>query len=278
MTKSLLQEIMSKPKAKPEIIDTKLLIEKINSGYIAKREPKHTVKKTFAPSQLAWSHGECPRYWYLAFEGNVFDSNDTPYGVANMTSGTLSHGRIQQAMLDAEIAVPFVDEEATKKNGGETVYTTEFKIFNDNPPIFGYGDGLLKWEEEEIILEIKTMNSEGFDYARNSGKPRASHVMQLLIYMKILNKPVGVLIYENKNNHELLVFPIEVNDVYKQWVNGLFDWLKEVRGSWKNKNLPEKNYRSNSKICKGCPVKAACDEAGPGVIKIKSMEKLSEVL
>lgn len=269
---------MAKPADKPEIINSKALIEKINSGYIAKREPKHQVKKTFAPSTIVWNHGECARYWYLAFEGNVFDSNDTPYGVANMTSGTLSHGRIQQAMLDAGVAIPYVDEEATKKNGGETVYTTEFKVFNDNPPIFGYGDGMLNWENEEIVLEIKTMNSEAFEYAKIAGKPRASHVMQLLIYMKILKKAKGVLIYENKNTHELAAFPIEVAESYKQWIDNTFEWLKETRQAWKNKTIPQKTYRSNSKICKACPLKAACDVADVGTIKIKPMEKLSEVL
>jgi CRISPR/Cas system-associated exonuclease Cas4 (RecB family) len=278
MTKSLLQEIMLKPKAKPEIIDTKALIEKINYGYIAKRENKHQVKKTFAPSTLVWNHGECARYWYLAFEGNIFESSDTPYGVANMTSGTDSHGRIQKALLDSGLAIPFIDEEATKKNGGETVYTTEFKVFNDNPPIFGYGDGILNWEDEEIVLEIKTMNSESFEYSRNNNKPRASHVMQILIYMKILNKSKGVLIYENKNNHEILLFPLEVTDSYKKWINNTFEWLKETRQAWKNKSIPQKNYRSNSKICKMCPLKTACDNAEKGTLKIKSLEKLSEIV
>lgn len=278
MTKNLLKEIMAKPADKPEIIDSKALIEKINSGYIAKREPKHQTKKTFAPSTVVWNHGECARYWYLAFEGNVFESNDTPYGVANMTSGTDSHGRIQKAMLDSGVAIPFVDEEATKKNGGETVYTTEFKVFNDDPPIFGYGDGMLNWENEEIVLEIKTMNSEAFEYARIAGKPRASHVMQLLIYMKILKKAKGVLIYENKNTHDLAVFPIEVSELYKQWIDNTFEWLRETRQAWKNKTIPQKTYRSNSKICKACPLKTACDVADVGTIKIKPMEKLSEVL
>jgi CRISPR/Cas system-associated exonuclease Cas4 (RecB family) len=277
MTKNLLRQLMDMPAAKPEIINTKALIEKINSGYTAKRIDKHQVKKTFAPSTLVWNHGECARYWYLAFEGNVFESNDTPYGVANMTAGIDSHSRIQKALLDAEIVIPYIDEEQSKKEGKD-VFTTEFKVYNDNPPIFGYSDGMLKWEDEEIVLEIKTMNSESFEYSKNNNKPRISHMMQLLIYMKILNKPKGVLIYENKNTHELLVFPVEVGDLYKNWVNNTFDWLKEVRQAWVDKTIPQKNYRSNSKVCKACPVKTACDVADKGIIKIKTMEKLSEIV
>jgi CRISPR/Cas system-associated exonuclease Cas4 (RecB family) len=270
MTKNLLKEIMLKPAEKPEIIDTKALIEKINNGYIAKRVSKHQVKKTFAPSTLVWNHGECARYWYLAFEGNVFESSDTPYGVANMTSGTHSHSRIQQALLDAEIVEVHYDDSNNP--------TTEFKVISDDPPIFGYSDGMLKWQDEDIVLEIKTMNSESFDYSKNNGKPRASHVMQILIYMKILNKPKGVLIYENKNTHELLAFPLEVSDTYKKWINYTFDWLKEVRKAWKNKTIPQKTYRSNSKVCKLCPLKTACDNAEKGTLRIEPLEKLSEVV
>jgi CRISPR/Cas system-associated exonuclease Cas4 (RecB family) len=92
--------------------------------------------------------------------------------------------------------------------------------------------------------------------------------------MKILGKKKGVLIYENKNNHELLILPVEVNDYYRQWIDGTFKWMQDVRKAWEDKTLPTKNYRANSKICKTCPIKAACDSAGDGVIKIKSMEKL----
>lgn len=207
----------------------------------------------------------------------MFESNDTPYSVANITAGTKSHDRIQQALLDAEIVIPYLDEEETKKQGKD-VFTTEFKVINNDPPIFGYGDAMLNWEGEEIVGEIKTMSSDAFEYHKIHGKPKLSNIMQLLIYMKVLQKPKGVLIYENKNNHDLLIFPIEVNDHYIAWIDKTFDWMRRVRQSWKDKQIPQKNYRSNSKICKGCPVKAACALADPGTIKIEPLEKLSEAV
>ena len=75
-----------------------------------------------------------------------------------------------------------------------------------------------------------------------------THLIQLLIYMKILKKAKGMLIYENKNNHELMIIPIEVNDHYIKWVDYTFEWLRQVRKAWEEKTLPKKNYRSNSKI------------------------------
>ena len=246
--------------SKPSFIDKDALIEKIRSGYTVNRVPKFTTKKTFAPSTIAYSHGECPRYWYLAFEGAVFEDNADAYGAANMTAGTKSHERIQEAMGN----VPDFLAEA------------EFKITYSDPPIFGYGDVMLNWEGSELLGEIKTMPHDAFEYRKISGKPKVGHLVQLLIYMKIKNKNKAVLIYENKNNHDLLIIPVELNEYSFNWVENTFEWMRSVRKAWEDKTLPTKNYRSNSKICKTCPIRAVCDEAGSGVLKLKSLEPLDE--
>lgn len=247
--------------SRKSFLDTKALIEKINYGYIAKREARFQQKKTFAPSTIAYSHGECPRYWYLAFEGGIFEDNTDPYGGANMTAGTKSHERIQQAMADAGI-----------------LKDSEFKVTYNDPPIFGFGDVILDWGGEDLLGEIKTMPNEGFEYRKAAGKPKTGHLIQLLIYMKILGKTKAVLIYENKNNHDLLILPVEVTpgSYAVEWVNQAFEWMRTVRKAWEEKTLPKKNYRSNSRICKTCPLRSVCDEAGEGLLKINSLEPLDE--
>ena len=277
MTKSLLQQVMLKESEKKQakieqdnIFDSDAMIEKINLGYTILRGPKHTQKKTFAPSTIVYGHGECPRYWYLAFNGATFEDNTDAYSAANMTAGTLSHDRIQSAMMNSGIAKTYINDKNEK--------TTEFKVIHNDPPIFGYGDAMLDWEGEEIVGEIKTMMSEAYEYRKKTNKPKTGHLVQLLIYMKILGKSKGALIYENKNNHDLMIIPVEVNDGYIKWINYAFDWMREVRKAWEDQTLPTKNYRNNSKICKSCPIKAACSEAGTGVIKIASLEELSETL
>jgi CRISPR/Cas system-associated exonuclease Cas4 (RecB family) len=277
MTKNLLQQVMLKEsnikkakKKQDDVFDSEKMIEKINSGYTILRGPKHTKKKTFAPSTIVFGHGECPRYWYLAFNGATFEDNTDAYSAANMTAGTLSHDRIQDAMINSGIAKVYINDKNEK--------TTEFKVINDDPPIFGYGDAMLDWEGEEIVAEIKTMMSEAYEYRKKTNKPKIGHLVQLLIYMKILGKSKGALVYENKNNHDLMIIPVEVNEGYKKWIDYAFDWMREVRKAWENQTLPTKNYRNNSKICKSCPVKATCAEAGVGVVKISSLEELSETL
>jgi CRISPR/Cas system-associated exonuclease Cas4 (RecB family) len=261
---------MLKPIEKKSFLNEEELITKIQSGYTIDLASKHTQKKTFAPSTLVYGHGECPRYWYLAFEGNVFDTYSDAYAVANMSAGTQGHDRIQNAMMKSGVAKIFKDDKG--------VDTTEFKVINQDPPMFGYGDAMILWDDQEIVGEIKTMMNEAWEYRKTSGKPKTGHLVQLLFYMKILKKARGVLIYENKNNHQLLVFPVEINDLYRNWVDYAFDWMREVRKAWESKTLPTKNYRSNSKVCKTCPVKVACGNAGVGSVKIASLEELSETM
>lgn len=263
MAKNFLQEVMIKKVAdKKTFLNNEALIKKINSGYTINRVDKFTQKKSFAPSTIAFSHGECPRYWYLAFEGGVFEDNADAYSGANMTAGTKSHERIQEAM----------------GNVPDFLVDSEFKVVSNDPPIFGFGDVILKWDDEDILGEIKTMGMEGFEYRKKVGKPKTGHLIQLLIYMKILKKAKAVLIYENKNNHDLLVLPVEVNDYYRQWIDNAFQWMRDVRKAWVDKTLPTKNYRSNSRICKTCPLTKVCADAGVGSVKIKSLEALVETM
>jgi CRISPR/Cas system-associated exonuclease Cas4 (RecB family) len=259
MIKNLLQEVVGTQEEVSSRKDMSDLVKAIEAGYTASRGTKYQKKKTFAPSTIAYGHGECARYWYLAFEGGDFEDYADAFAGANMTNGTKSHERIQKAMEDAGILVD-----------------SEFKITYEDPPIFGYGDVILNWEGEELLGEIKTAMAEGFEYRKKTRKPKSGHLIQLLIYMKILKKAKAVLIYENKNNHELLAIPVEANDYYVRWVNDAFDWMRAVRKSWEEKKLPKKNYRSNSKICKTCPLAKVCASAGEGDVKINSLEPLDE--
>ena len=281
MTRNLLKQVMikaSEEKHNGDVTYTDGLIKAIENGYTAKIKPKFTKKQYFSPSTLTWGAGECARFWYLAFDGAIFHDDADAYGVANRTSGTLSHDRIQDAMINAGILDETMEFETERKYGKQKHPALEFSVKYDDPPIFGYGDAMLNYNGQSILGEIKTMPNDGFEFRKISRKPKNGHLMQLLMYMKILKKDKGVLIYENKNNHELLTLPVEVNDAYINWIDYAFNWMREVRKAWVDRTLPVKTYRSNSKICKGCPIQKACAEAEAGVIKIKPLEELSETL
>jgi CRISPR/Cas system-associated exonuclease Cas4 (RecB family) len=279
MAKNFLQQVMLKKlETKQEsFLDTQELIDKIQYGYIAKREAKFTTKKTFAPSTIAYSHGECPRYWYLAFEGAMFEDNADAYGVANRTGGNLSHGRIQDALLKSGVLAEDLEmDPEPRKYNKQTHPAMEFRVKIDDPPFDGYGDVMLDYKGERLVGEIKTLSSEGFEYRKINRRSKMGHLMQLLMYMKVWKIGKGVMIYENKNNHELVTLPVVVNDHYRNWVDQAFDWMRVVYKNWQDGQLPEVPYRSNSKICKVCPIKKACDEAEKGTIKIKPLVLLED--
>jgi CRISPR/Cas system-associated exonuclease Cas4 (RecB family) len=163
-----------------------------------------------------------------------------------------------------------------RKYNKQTHPAMEFRVKIDDPPFDGYGDVMLKYKGERLVGEIKTISNEAFEYKKASKKSKMAHLMQLLIYMKVWKVGKGVMIYENKNNHELLTLPVVVNDNYRNWIDKTFDWMRVVYKSWQDKQLPQKPYRSNSKICKVCPIQKACAEAEVGTIKIKPLELLKD--
>ena len=58
MAKNFLKQVLDKQPEGP--IDTKALIEKIESGYTATRQTEFKQKKSFSPSSLVYGNGACP--------------------------------------------------------------------------------------------------------------------------------------------------------------------------------------------------------------------------
>ena len=146
-----------------------------------------TQKKSFAPSGVGYGSGTCPRYWYFAFHGAEFVYNNTARQRANMDSGTAAGSRIAKLFEEAGI-----------------LNSAEFKIVNEDPPIFGYGDLAVTWQGEQMVGEVKTTNDVSFQIRAASMQPPGYQLIQLLIYMYVLQKDKGFFCIENKNTHELL--------------------------------------------------------------------------
>ena len=258
MAKGLVKKILSKEEGSSDKISINLneIIDKIHDGYEYKKGTFFAKRDSFTPSGLTYGAGKCPRYWYLYFEGNEAENTNGWYDVANMDSGTDRHTRIETAMHNAGI---LVSKEAVLKY--------------DDPPISGRTDAIINWQEQEILTEIKTKTEEGFGRTK---KPANYHIEQLLIYMKILKKAFAILIYENKNNHEMLMFPVNLNQKYKDFINYFFDWMRQVKKAFDEKQLPRNPHRMkyNSKNCKDCMFLKVCQEKPEGVIDIEVRKEL----
>ena len=177
MTKGLVKKMVKK---KESSIDLSKIADHIHEGHMKMQKSKtgFIKKKSFSPSTLVFGNGHCARDWYLA----------------NMNTGSSSHERIQGA-LEAQGILEWQEQE----------------IINEDPPIFGYADAMVKLEDKLVLLEIKTTKNEAFEYHKAKGTASTYHIEQLLIYMKILKQQVGAIVYENKNTHEICVIPVVAN-------------------------------------------------------------------
>ena len=283
MAKNLLEQIMTKS-TKKKVTNSEEdenfvegLPTAINAGYLVKTKTKFVKKNNFSASGLTYGAGECPRYWTLAFDGQITYDNSDAIGVANRTQGSLGHARIQEAIeASGLLAQDMQMDPIPRKYDQQTHPALEFRVKTDDPPFDGYGDVMIDYKGERLVGEIKTIKNDEFEYRKINRRPKMAHLMQLLLYMKVWKMRKGVMIYENKNTHELLTLPVVVSEHYLAWAEEVFEWMKLVYKNWQEKQLPEIPYRSNSKICKVCPIQKACAEAGDGTIKIKPMRLLKD--
>ena len=228
----------------------------LNDAYLSKkRESKFTQKNSFSPSTIGYGHGNCARYWFIAFNGSVFEENQDAVAIANMMNGTQAHERLQNLIKD----MPWFKEE-------------EREMLNQDPPVRGFADLILDVNDKEVVGEIKTAKEEIFLHKQTNMKPSGNHLIQLLIYMKINKSKEGFFIYENKNTQEVVVIPVDMNKENKELVEYTFEWMKDVWSAYKSDTLPTKSFTKSSYTCKNCPVMKECYSREKGDIEIEKFE------
>ncbi|NCW72760.1 MAG: hypothetical protein EBW12_07155 [Actinobacteria bacterium] len=237
----------------------------LDDAYMATKRPDGDMtKKSFSPSSLGYGNGNCPRYWYMAFSGAHFVDNNDATAVANMAYGTQAHDRLQKLIAGQS-------SDLFKTNSMKSVQT-EIEITNEYPPIRGFIDLVINWDDEEVIGEIKTAKQEVWDTRQAEMNPSANHMLQLLTYMKLRNAKEAFFLYENKNTQEILLIPIQMTAKNKKIIDELFIWLCEVWDNFKEGDLPMRPFLKTSYACKGCPIKKECWAGETGTIQIEAYE------
>lgn len=234
----------------------------IQDAYVgSSNDAKEKTKRGFAPSQVGYGHGRCPRYWYLAFGGATWEEKQTAQSIANMENGKLAHERIQ-AMFEKAEDIEVVD--------------IERELLVEDPPIFAFIDLIVKFLSGEYVGEIKTSNSKKFYQIVKDGDIPDYHLIQLLLYMHFTEIKQGFLYYENKDTLDFQIIPVEYKD-YEERILGVIDWMKEVRANWESReseygNLPVRPWTRSKGGCRFCPLKKDCfDERPDGNITINPL-------
>ncbi len=113
------------------------------------------------------------------------------------------------------------------------------------------------WEgpdNDVIIVELKSINEKGFARVFRYGA-KEEHILQLQLYMYLTGIRVGSLLYENKNNQQLLEFIIPYND---EIVNKIINKIKNVNKHVDNETFPEKEFEKTDFECRYCDYKDIC--------------------
>lgn len=228
------------------------------------REAKESKKTSFAPSSLGYT-GSCPRYWYYAFNGALFEYDTEATAIANMDAGTDAGKRLANLLDKAGLLVD-----------------AEVPVRQEDPPIGGFIDAMVRWKGEVIPAEIKTTKQETWQYRANMNNVPGYQMVQLLTYMYITNNVRGFFLTENKNTHELFILPVRMTDERKALIERIFEWMRKVKDNAENGELPTRPFTKSSMQCKGCPVKKICWEGyrrgskngtdpNPGTIEIEPL-------
>lgn len=208
----------------------------------SKYEKSFKTKKSFSPSSFG-GQGACPRYWYFAFNGADFIFSPDALGVFAMESGIDAHERLQKRLYNSGI-----------------VESLEHTIENKYPPIFGFADVVGEWSSEKFVGEIKSVGADKFDSIAKNMKPPPAHLVQILIYMKVLKLASGVLIYLNRDSGKLLFVPVNVTPTNRDYVEYLFKWMTDVNEFTKTSDEPpSRGFTKSTWQCKSCPVRESCD-------------------
>ena len=209
------------------------LVQAVDDHLSERNEVSFKKVNGFHPSYT----NQCKRYWYYMFEGVNTEVDFRPQTYRIFDNGHAVHDRLYKYFREMGILV-----------------NEEIPVNYSSPPIEGTADGIINWYGEKLI-ELKSISSEGFHYRQIYKKPKDEHYRQAQIYMECLNLDSGFVIYENKNNQELLPIYIEKDQVF---IDKLFKKYREIYGSFVQQIIPERPYKITSKHCQSCNVRSLC--------------------
>jgi CRISPR/Cas system-associated exonuclease Cas4 (RecB family) len=231
-----LNKLREKKEDKPQEVVVEIrkgIVEGIDEHLQKRNSPVFKQVSGFHPSYT----NQCPRYWYYLFAGVDMKSSFSSQTYRIFDNGHSVHNRLYSYFREMGI---LLEEEIKVKWG--------------IPPIEGTADGIIDWYGRKLI-ELKSISTEGFHYRKLHNKPKDEHYRQAQIYMKCLDLDSGYVIYENKNNQEILPIYIEKDD---KFIKKLFDKYTGIYNSFLNNEIPQRPYKRTSAHCSSCDLAALC--------------------
>lgn len=211
-----------------------------DSPYVSK--VKNRADAHFHPSGDCM---KCARLLYFERDESVelVDTSPDPHLQAIFKTGSAVH-----AMLQAWFA------EMDKIDGFPSLVGNEVRIHDEEWNIGGYIDSILVMpgDDEETIIEIKTINSHQF---ATLAAPKSEHRMQMGCYLMVRSAQKGIVLYMNKDTSEFKEFAVGPMDM----MNVLMKW-SQVRHAVANGDPSPLGYgcKMGSREWERCPARSFC--------------------
>lgn len=139
----------------------------------------------------------------------------------------------------------------------------ELSLKSEKDFVTGHPDGILVVNGFEYVMELKSSNSKSFNFITEiSRKPLDAHLDQINMYMYLMNKERGVIIYFDKDNSEWAQFHIKYDNAR---VEKQLNKIRLTKLGIKEKTVPfEHRICANKNVerAKNCPSRALCFTSG----------------
>ena len=111
---------------------------------------------------------------------------------------------------------------------------------------------VLAVKDQDVLLEFKSCNTKKFQMLT---QPLDEHIWQVHAYMLLFNVHKALIIYEDKNQHDVKEFLVERNE---EMINKIKTKIQMVNRHFKEGTLPDKEYPREDWHCCWCKYFRIC--------------------
>ena len=213
----------------------------LDAAIMAGRDTTRNVETDgFHASSLGIAYGRCQRRNVYLLRGVAKKPNFDARVLRIFDNGHDVHARLQKVMEKMDIDMQ-----------------SEIRIESDEfgPPIRSSADGGIVWEDEPILIEIKSCSPTVYENRATWKKPKDDHYDQANLYAHVLGYDKIWIIYENKGTQEIMIFEKKANRKKSQKI--IDDWYAQWL-CFEEGELPERPYKPGSPTCKACDLYEHC--------------------
>lgn len=142
--------------------------------------------------------------------------------------------------------------EKCRKCGCEEYEYVEVEARSETHRMRGHIDGVLKMSGDFCVIDYKSMHANQFSRLR---EPLDKHIIQIEIYLWLLDLKSGLLLYENKDSQRIKLFEVHYN---QKLIAKILNRLEKLEKIVDNQQLPKRPFEKDSSKCKACEFRTTC--------------------